>query len=226
MKKIIAIIVIVLAVLYIAFDKYTGSIEDKVHLAKQDSLVHAIDSMKVEIAKDDVIIDSLNQVEDELKDKLAHQKAKVKTIVEYVEIEKNSIDAYSDPELISSLNKRYPTDTITNPLLVAQPVLASAAKDLVELDGAKQQLIVKDTIINIMGTRIIVKDSIINKYISKESTYKGIVKNQDIQIADWKNQYDKLMIDNQKLKVKGKLGAIKGVLVGVAVGVAIGVIAH
>jgi hypothetical protein len=77
-----------------------------------------------------------------------------------------------------------------------------------------------------MGTRIIVKDSIINKYISKENTYKGIVKNQDIQIADWKNQYDKLMIDNQKLKVKGKLGAIKGVLVGVAAGIALGVIAN
>jgi hypothetical protein len=226
MKKLIAIIVIILTVLYFAFDKYNGFIEDKVHLIKQDSLVHAVDSMKLEIAKDDAVIDSLNQVEDELKDKLAHQKVKIKTIVEYIEIEKNNIDTYSDPELVSSFNNRYPTDTITNPLLVAQPVLVSAAKDLVELDGTKQQLIVKDTIINIMGTRIIVKDSIINKYISKENTYKGIVKNQDIQIADWKNQYDKLMIDNQKLKVKGKLGAIKGVLVGVAAGIALGVIAN
>lgn len=224
MKKIIAIIVIVLALLYIAFDKYTGSIEDKVHLAKQDSLVHAIDSMKVEIAKDDVVIDSLNQVEDELKDKLAHQKTKIIKIIETVEIEKNNIDSYSEHELITSFNTRYPADTITNPLPVAQPVLVAAAKDLVELDGAKQQLIVKDTIINLAEMRIITKDSIINKYISKENTYKGIVKNQDIQINDWKNQYNKLMIDNQKLKVKGKLGAIKGVLVGVAVGIAVGVI--
>lgn len=226
MKKTIAIIVIVLAVLYIAFDKYTGFVEDKAHLAKQDSLVHAIDSMKVEIAKDDVVIDSLNQVDEELKDKLAHQKTKIIKIIETVEVEKNKIDSYSEHELITSFNTRYPADTITNPLPVAQPVLVAAAKDLVELDGAKQQLVAKDTIINLAELRIVTKDSIINKYISKENTYKGIVKNQDIQINDWKNQYNKLVVDNQKLKIKGKLGAIKGVLVGIAVGVAIGVIAH
>jgi hypothetical protein len=226
MKKIVAIIVIVLAVLYIAFDKYTGFVEDKAHLAKQDSLVHAIDSLKVEIVKDDAVIDSLNKVDAILTDKLAHQKTKIVKIKEIIEIEKNNIDSYSEQELISSLNKRYPKDTVTNPLPVAQPVLVSVAKDLVELDGAKQQLIVKDTIINLAELKIVTKDNIINKYISKENTYKGIVKNQEIQINDWKNQYDKLIIDNKKLKVKGKIGAIKSVIVGIAVGVAIGVIAH
>jgi hypothetical protein len=34
------------------------------------------------------------------------------------------------------------------------------------------------------------------------------------------------MIDNKKLKVKGKIGAIKSVIVGVAAGVALGVIAN
>jgi len=226
MKKTVAIIVIVLAVLYIAFDKYTGFVEDKAHLAKQDSLVHAIDSLKVEIVKDDAVIDSLNKVDAILTDKLAHQKTKIVKIKEIIEIEKNNIDSYSEQELISSLNKRYPKDTVTNPLPVAQPVLVSVAKDLVELDGAKQQLIVKDTIINLAELKIVTKDNIINKYISKENTYKGIVKNQEIQINDWKNQYDKLIIDNKKLKVKGKIGAIKSVIVGIAVGVAIGVIAH
>jgi hypothetical protein len=90
----------------------------------------------------------------------------------------------------------------------------------------RDKITAKDTIINLAEMRIIVKDSIIGKYVSKENTYKGIVKNQEIQINDWKHQYDKLMIDNKKLKVKGKIGAIKSVIVGVAVGVAIGVIAH
>lgn len=226
MKKTIAIIVIILAVLYIAFDKYTGFVEDKVHLAKQDSLVHAVDSLNAELIKDSLVIDSLEFVDILLTDKLEIAKNKVKVITKYVDSSKAAIDSYTEHELITSFNTKYPADTITNPLPLAQPVLVAVAKDLVELDGAKQQLIAKDTIINLAEMRIIVKDSIIGKYVSKENTYKGIVKNQDIQINDWKNQYNKLVIDNKKLKVKGKLGAIKGVIVGVAAGVALGVIAN
>lgn len=226
MKKTIAIIVIVLAVLYIAFDKYTGFVEDKAHLAKQDSLVHAVDSMKNELIKDSTVIAQLEAEDLALWDKIEAARKNIKVITKYVDSSKAAIDSYTEHQLITSFNNRYSADTITNPLPLAQPVLVAAAKDLVELDGAKQQLIVKDTIINLAEMRIITKDSIINKYVSKENTYKGIVKNQDIQIADWKNQYNKLMIDNKKLKIKGKLGAIKGVIIGAAVGVAVGVIAH
>ena len=226
MKKTIAIIVIVLAVLYIAFDKYTGFVEDKTHLAKQDSLVHAVDSLNFELVKDSTIIAQLEAEDLALWDKLEAARNKVKVITKFVDSSKAAIDSYTEHELITSFNTKYPADTITNPLPLAQPVLIAVAKDLVELDGAKQQLIAKDTIINLAEMRIIVKDSIIGKYVSKENTYKGIVKNQDIQINDWKNQYNKLVIDNKKLKVKGKLGAIKGVIVGVAAGVALGVIAN
>lgn len=226
MKKTIAIIVIVLAVLYIAFDKYSDFSTDEVHLAKQDSLVHAVDSMKNELVKDSTIIAELEAEDLALWDKLEAARNHVKVITKYVDSSKAAIDSYTEHELITSFNTRYPADTITNPLPLAQPVLVAVAKDLVELDGAKQQLIAKDTIINLAEMRIIVKDSIINKYVSKENTYKGIVKNQDIQINDWKSQYNKLVIDNKKLKVKGKLGAIKGVIVGVAAGIALGVIAN
>lgn len=226
MKKIVAIIVIVLAVLYIAFDKYSDFSTDKVHLAKQDSLVHAVDSMHVELAKDSAIIASLEAEDLALWDKLEFARKNVKVITKWVDSSKAAIDTYTEHELITSFNNKYPADTITNPLPLAQPVLVAVAKDLVELDGAKQQLIAKDTIINLAEMRIIVKDSIIGKYVSKENTYKGIVKNQEIQINDWKNQYDKLMIDNKKLKIKGKIGAIKSVIVGVAAGVALGVIAN
>jgi hypothetical protein len=226
MKKTIAIIVIILAVLYIAFDKYTGFVEDKVHLAKQDSLVHAVDSLKTELVKDSTIIASLEAEDLVLWDKLEAARKNVKVITKWVDSSKAVIDTYTEHELITSFNTKYPADTITNPLPLAQPVLVAVAKDLVELDGAKQQLIAKDTIINLAEMRIIVKDSIIGKYVSKENTYKGIVKNQEIQINDWKNQYDKLMIDNKKLKVKGKIGAIKSVIVGVAAGVALGIIAN
>jgi hypothetical protein len=226
MKKTIAIIVIILALLYIAFDKYSDFSTDKVHLAKQDSLVHAVDSLNAELVKDSLIIDLMEAEDLVLWNKIEYARKNVKVITKWVDSSKAAIDTYTEHELITSFNTKYPADTITNPLPLAQPVLVAVAKDLVELDGAKQQLIVKDTIINLAEMRIIVKDSIIGKYVSKENTYKGIVKNQEIQINDWKNQYDKLMIDNKKLKVKGKIGAIKSVIVGVAAGVALGIIAN
>jgi hypothetical protein len=213
MKKYILPIILILILLWLAFDKVSNIGLTEEFKTKQDSLVHAVDSMQLEIAKDDAEIDSLDIVAVELQYKLDHQKAKVKTIVEYIEIEKNSIDAYSDPELVSSFNNRYPADTISNPLLVAQPVLVSAAKDLVELDGAKQIIVLKDSSITTLEEKVTVKDSVIAKYVSKENTYKNMVANQQTQIKDWKFQYNTLQLENAKLKTKNKFVKIGAGLV-------------
>jgi hypothetical protein len=213
MKKYILPIILILILLWLVFDKVSNIGLTEEFKTKQDSLVHAVDSMQLEIAKDDAEIDSLDIVAVELQYKLDHQKAKVKTIVEYIEIEKNSIDAYSDPELVTSFNNRYPTDTISNPLLVAQPVLVSAAKDLVELDGAKQIIVLKDSSIATLEEKVTVKDSVIAKYVSKENTYKNMVANQQTQIKDWKFQYNTLQLENAKLKTKNKFVKIGAGLV-------------
>ena len=213
MKKYILPVILLLFILWLAFDKVTNIGLTSEFKAKQDSLVHAVDSMQLVIAKEDAEIDSLDVVAVELQYKIDHQKAKVKTIVEYIEIEKNSIDAYSDPELVTSFNNRYPADTISNPLLVAQPVLVSAAKDLVELDGAKQIIVLKDSSINTLEEKVTVKDSVIAKYVSKENTYKNMVANQQTQIKDWKFQYNTLQLENAKLKTKNKFVKIGAGLV-------------
>ncbi len=208
MKKYILPIILILILLWLAFDKVSNIGLTEEFKTKQDSLVHAVDSMQLEIAKDDAEIDSLDIVAVELQYKLDHQKAKVVKIREIIEIEKNSIDAYSDPELVTSLNNRYPTDTISNPLLVAQPVLVSAAKDLIELDGAKQIIVLKDSSINTLEEKVTVKDSVIAKYVSKENTYKNMITNQQTQIKDWKFQYNNLQLENTKLKTKNKFTKI------------------
>jgi peptidoglycan hydrolase CwlO-like protein len=208
MKKYILPIVLILLLLWLAFDKVSNIGLTGEFKAKQDSLVHAVDSMQLIIAKEDAEIDSLDVVAVELQYKIDHQKAKVKTIVEYIEVEKNNIDGFSNPELVSSFNKRYPADTITTPLLVAQPVLVSAAKDLVELDGAKQIIVLKDSSINTLEEKLTVKDSVITKYVSKENTYKNMVANQQTQIKDWKFQYNTLQLENAKLKTKNKFTKI------------------
>ena len=208
MKKYILPIIVILVLLWLAFDKVSNIGLTKEFKAKQDSLVHAVDSMKLEIAKDDAVIESLNQVDDLLKDKLAHQKTKIVKVVEVIEVEKNKVDSYSEAQLISSFNKRYPADTITNPLPLAQPVLVSAAKDLVELDGAKQIIVLKDSSINTLESRVATKDSIIVKFESKEKSFRNIMMNQETQIKDWKFQYNALQLENTKLKAKNKFTKI------------------
>ena len=216
LKKALPIIifaVVTVAIGSVLFEKCGSNVEHKAFLAQVDSLNKVNDSLEAEIAKDDAAIDSLDIVAVELQYKVDHQKAKVIKIVETIEIEKNNIDSYSEQELVSSLNKRYPKDTVTNPLPVAQPVLVSAAKDLVELDGAKQIIILKDSSINTLETKVTVKDSVIKKYANKELNYVSIILNKDKEIAGWEGQYQKIELQYNKLKVKSKFQRIGSYIV-------------
>jgi hypothetical protein len=212
LPKIIVVIAII-AVCSVLFEKCSSNVEHKAFLAQVDSLHKVNDSLYTQIAKEDAAIDSLNHVSDVLEDKLAHQKVKVIKIVETIEIEKNNVDSYTEQELISSLNRRYPKDTVTNPLPVAQPVLVSVAKDLVELDGAKQIIVLKDSSINTLEAKVTVKDSVIGKYANKELNYKNIILNKDKEITGWEGQYQKLELQYNKLKVKSKFQRIGSYIV-------------
>ena len=211
MKKVLPIVLFaVIAILIgsVLFEKCNNNVEHKAFLSQMDSLHKVNDSLQAEITKDDAAIDSLDIVAVELQYKVDHQKAKVIKIVETIEIEKNNVDSYTEQELISSLNRRYPKDTVTNPLPVAQPVLVSVAKDLVELDGAKQIIVLKDSSITTLESKVTVKDSIIGKYANKELNYKNIILNKDKEITGWEGQYQKLELQYNKLKVKSKFQRI------------------
>lgn len=183
--------------------------------AKLDSLDKQNDSLYAENTKDDSTIAKLTALDQELEYKLDHQKAKVIKIKEVVEIERNKIDNLSEQELVSYLNNRYPKDTITNPLPVAQPVLVEASKDLAAYDGAKQELVVKDSVIAIQDSRILFKDSTINLYVTKEGRFKSIITNQDLKITEWSKQYNNLYLEHNKLKLKNKFTKIgAGVIIG------------
>ena len=215
MKKTILLIVAVLLIGYIIFDKIGDVGLTKEFTQKQDSLVATVDSMRLDIEKDNAVIDSLNYLDAVLTVKLDIAKKNVKIITKYVDSSKSAIDNYNEQELISSLNTRYPTDTVTNPLPVAQPVLVAAAKDLVELDGAKQIITIKDSVIALTEARVTGKDSVISVYVKKEGTYKNIMFNQDTQIKDWKFQFNALQLQNTKLKAKNKFTKIgAGLVVG------------
>jgi len=215
MKKAVLLILAVIVGAYIIFDKVSDAGLSKEFLQKQDSLVQAVDSMKLDLVQDSIKIDSLVLVDVQLQDKLAYAKSHVKTVTKFIDSSRAAIDTYNEKEIITFFNNRYPADTVTNPLPLAQPVLVYAAKDLAELDGVKQILPIKDSIIALTESRVVGKDSVIAVYIKKEGTYRNIMTNQDLQIKDWKNQYQALYLQNQKLKFKNKITKIgAGIVVG------------
>jgi len=215
MKNLVLPLVVVALLFWIFTDKCNITNISKEFKNKQDSLIQVTDSLQKEIHQKELEIGGLNELAYDLQNKVDSVKAKVIIINKWIDSSKKKIDTYTEAELISSFNKRYPTDTITNTLPLAQPVLVSAAKDLVELDGAKDQLIIKDSIIALDEEIISTKDVIINVYKSKESDYRLISSLKDIQIKDYKVQYDLLKSENKKLKIKNKFTKITtGIVIG------------
>jgi hypothetical protein len=208
MKKYILIVVAVLILGWLVFDKVKNVGLTEEFVVKQDSLVHVVDSLHEDNHQKELQIYALEELDYDLQDQLDSAKGKIKIITKWVDSSKKKVDTYTEQELVSSFNQRYPTDTVTNPLPLAQPVLVSAAKDLIELDGAKEELIVKDDIIALNEQRIVGKDSVISLYVQKEFNYKNIVNNQQIQIDDWKKEYNTIKIQNTKLKVQARIGKI------------------
>lgn len=203
-------ILIIVAIAFIGYGLFTlGSVSvDTKFKAKLDSLNKVNDSLYVENQKDSQAIEELRNLDLELQYKLDHQKAKVIKVKEIVEVEKNKIDNFTEQELVSYLNKRYPKDTTTNPIPVAQPVLSSASKDLAAYDGAIKEITIKDSVIAIQESRITLKDSTITLFMNKEGRYRAIIGNKDQAISEWSKQYDNLNLQYKKLQIRNKFQKI------------------
>jgi hypothetical protein len=215
MKKLVLPLVVVILLAWIFVDKCNYNILDTNFKSTQDSLNHVVNSLKEDNHQKDLQIGALEHLEYDLQNQLSKVKAKVIVVTKWIDSSKGKVDTYSEAELITSLNNRYPEDTITNPLPVAQPVLVAAAKDLVELDGAKQTLVIKDSVIALNEQRIFVRDSIIVKFEEKDSNNKITIAMREKQIKDWQEQHDQLQAQNKKLKAKNKFTKIgAGVIIG------------
>ena len=208
MKKLVLPLLLVILLFWLFIDKCNHNISEDAFAHRQDILNHVVDSLEVDIVKRDSVIDELYKVNIELDYQIGHQQEKIKVIIKYTDSSKQKIDTYTEKELISSFNQRYPTDTTTNPLPLAQPVLVAAAKDLVELDGVKEIIVVKDSIISLTEDKVVLRDSVISHFSDKEANYKSIIGIKNTQINDHKIQYESLKLENKKLKIKANLGKI------------------
>ena len=206
----ISIALVIIALVFVGYGMFSiGSIkvEDsfKVEL---DRLNNVNDSLTTKNEEDSYKIAELQVQDSILKYNISRKKTRTVVIDRWVDSSKERIDTYSEHELVSSFNKRYPTDTVTNTLPVAQLVLASTAKDLIELDGAKEELGIKDSVIAIQESRITLKDSTIKLYINKEERYKATIGNKEQAIAEWTKQYGILNLTYKKAQVKSKFQKI------------------
>jgi hypothetical protein len=210
-------ILLVLAVLAIGYSIFSlgGITTSKDFKKKLDSLDKVNDSLYAENSKDDLLIADLKVQDSILQYAVEHQKTKIVKIKVEVESQQGKIDTYDEHELVDFYYTRYPKDTITNRIKVAQPVLTSAAKHLVAYDGAIKEIVIKDSIINLQIDRISKKDSTIVLFQNKEGRYKSIIGNQDLKIAEWSKQYNDLYLQHNKMLIKNKITRIgTGVIIG------------
>ena len=210
MKKILIYAVTILVVIGIVYQlfKPVSKPVDTAFKHTLDSLHHENDSLKLYIAGQDERTHNYQLVEAKLLAKVSKHKQKVKIIYKYVKISKKAIDRLSDPGIVHFYNNRYPHDTLTNPIPIARPVLNLAAKDLLELDGDRQILQLKDSIIVLDEVRLANKDCVITNYISKEDKYKTLITNKDVEISGWINQYGQLQKQDKKFRLRSKFQKI------------------
>ena len=198
---VIAIIVLI-GIGYVLFEK--SGYTDSNFKARLDSLQHATDSLKQNIAMKDQQLVTLQAVDNELSNALANQKIQVNVEREKTEELVKEVTQMTNSQIVSSLYKRYPKDTLSNPIPVSEPVLINTAQDLIRYDGVKKEIILKDSSIVTLEGKVQVKDKMINVYVAKEDDYKQIVSNQEEQIYTWKKEYEELKKQNRKLALKYK----------------------
>lgn len=97
-------------------------------------------------------------------------------------------------------------DTIKVPLPVAKMIV----KDLVSGDSAKAELKLANEQINLLGSKLVLKDSIISGHVQKGILYEDRIKNEQLKFDTQGLWVKDLQKQNKKLKVKLRFIQITG----------------
>lgn len=89
-------------------------------------------------------------------------------------------------------------DTVKIPAPVAKLIV----KDLISGDSAKAELKLAVEHINLLDTKLILKDSIISGHVQKGLLYEERIKNEQLKFDAQQKWVDQLRKDNKKLKAK------------------------
>ena len=108
--------------------------------------------------------------------------------------------------LLPVFGKAQTQDTVRIP----DPVAKLIVKDLVSGDSAKAELKLAVEHINLLDTKLVLKDSIISGHVQKGLLYEERIKNEQLKFDAQQLWVDQLRKDNKKLKVKLRFIQITG----------------
>ena len=206
----IIIVIAIIAICSILFEKCSSNVEHKAFLAQVDSLHKVNDSLSVEIMNDNAIIDSLNYVDAVLTVKSNILKDNIKALKE----DKSKLEAAAkmkpyeiDSFFVVRYAEQYKVETKDTTILPV-PVSKAVVVDLLDFDRTKNIVLNQDSLITNLETKVSNKDSVISKYISKEDKFRLILLNKDKEINGWEGQYQKIELQYNKLKIKSKFQRI------------------
>lgn len=208
MFKKILLVAAGLLLVYLIFDK-VGLAPSK--FKEELQVLHKQnDSLVAEIVAGDSIIADLHEKDIELTNELEDALTNVKVVKQIVYKEVEKVKAHDSAAIVEFYNYRYPEEAKKVDTLISlnKPVLVSAAVDLIKYDGAVKEIALKDSVISIQDKKIVLKDSMVSVFSMKEDRYKKLVANKDIEIARWSQEFNKLELQNKRLKLKSKFQRI------------------
>lgn len=208
----IGIIGFIVILLWILLSKCNNSSAGFVE--KLDSLSRVNNLLVLQNKKADSLITELKAEDIKLTDLLEDEKRKIKVIRDVIIKEIEVVKAADSSEIVKFFNHRYPAEAnlVDTFIPLNKPVLIGAAEDLLKYDGAVKEIVIKDSIIELQGSRINLKDNTISLFETKESNFTTIISNKDLAIDNLSRQYKSLQRQNKKLKLQNKFQKIGALL--------------
>lgn len=164
-----------------------------------DSLDKIVDSLDNIIIQENQTIAKLNKKDSLLVLKVENLTEQRNKAREEAHKKANNPNLSNSDTLHKFFVERYPTEDKT-PFSLPKELLVDAARDLIYCDGTQKELKIADSTIFILNERIFVKDTTINSYKIKDTTYQAIIKTKDSKYNNLDNEYKTVKQTNNKLK--------------------------
>jgi hypothetical protein len=176
---------------------------------KIDIIAKANDSLETNISKIEKKNDELEVEENELRQTILD----ILSDTSY----KKQILGYTPTQVDQFFINRYQSeyqeqtkDTTHLPI----PVAKAAIIDIKTLDKTKEALAITDSLVKVLDSTIVNKDTIISTLRAKETNYLAIDKNRIEQNDNYKIEVDGLQLDNKRLKTNVRKQKIITYIVG------------
>ena len=206
----IIIVIAIIAICSILFEKCSSNVEHKAFLAQVDSLHKVNDSLSVEIMNDNAIIDSLNYVDAVLTVKSNILKDNIKALKE----DKSKLEAAAkmkpyeiDSFFVVRYAEQYKVETKDTTILPV-PVSKAVVVDLIDFDRTKNIVLNQDSLITNLESTVNGKDKVIVTLRTKEGNYESIIQKQVQQQDNYKIIVEGLKGDIKKLDRKNKINKL------------------